>query len=77
MDQQVAYSPMGNRQGPFPEELPANVSPSQPLSGHGSPESAVPGNPGCTYKDLDGTNLWLKMAGTGTSGWKLVGSYTP
>lgn len=64
---------MGNRSGPFPEVLPTYVSPSHKLSGHGAPEGVTPGVPGQTYEDIDTNDLYLKMAGTQETGWRLVG----
>lgn len=39
------------------------------LVGHGSPEGAVAANPGTSYLDLDSGNFWVKVQGTGTTGW--------
>lgn len=68
------YVPMKNRGGAFNNStLPTRVYPAQALSGNGSPEGVVPGNPGQSYTDLDNNNLYLKIRGTQTIGWQLVG----
>lgn len=62
------------RATPFVGSLPTNVSPAQAISGHGSPEGSVPGNPGQRYQDLDTGDQWMKIQGTSELGWKLVGT---
>jgi hypothetical protein len=45
------------------------------LSGNGSPEGVVTANVGATWRQLDGgasTTLWIKEAGTSTTGWRPV-----
>lgn len=47
------------------------------LEGNGSPEGVVNAGPGTLYKQLDGANgstLWAKRAGTGTTNWETLGS---
>lgn len=44
------------------------------MSGHGSPEGVVPGNPGMRWNDLDTGDLYIKEAGTGMIGWQLRGT---
>lgn len=67
---------MLNRVGPFNSVLPSQVRPAQALSGNGSPEGVVPGNPGQTFIDLVTNNLWLKIRGSQTKGWQLVGVWS-
>lgn len=45
------------------------------LSGTGSPEGAVTASPGATYTDTAGTCgawQWVKVSGTGNTGWQVV-----
>lgn len=47
------------------------------LAGNGSPEGVINAAPGMTYRQLDGANgstLWAKRAGTGTTNWETLGS---
>lgn len=69
------YSPMGDRTGPEAQHaLPSQVQTSGiVIGGHGSPEGAVQSMPGQVYEDNDTGNLWMKIAGTGTAGWKQIG----
>lgn len=47
--------------------------PSSPLSGIGTPQSAVAGFPGNTYLDTSATNFYVKVTGAGTTtGWSLL-----
>lgn len=54
--------------------LSTRVSPCEPISGNGTPEGNVPGNPGQRYTDIDNGNMYLKIQGTAETGWRLVGS---
>lgn len=67
------FVPMANRLGPFVNVLPSRVSPAASITGHGTPEGAVPGVPGQRYDDLDTNNIYIKIAGTSVGGWQLVG----
>lgn len=62
------------RADPFVAALPTHVYPAQPISGHGSPEGTVPGNPGQRYQDLDNGDQWMKIQGTSALGWQKVGT---
>lgn len=55
--------------------FPAMVSPAGPVSGNGSPEGIVTGNPGRRYHDLVTDDAYLKIAGNQTVGWLLVGKW--
>lgn len=39
------------------------------LAGTGSPQGVVSASPGQTYVDVSTNNLWLKVTGTGNTGW--------
>lgn len=41
----------------------------EPAAGSGSPEGVVSGSPGKIYTDVDTSNLWNKVTGTGNTGW--------
>ena len=48
---------------------------SSELSGTGSPEGVVTASPGIYYTDTNGTNgawRWIKVSGTGNTGWMVV-----
>ncbi len=64
----------GNRPTPFQNVLPTNVNPCAPLSGHGSPEGVVAGNPGMRWLDIDTGDFWVKFAGTQAIGWRQQGA---
>lgn len=42
------------------------------LSGSGSPEGVVSAPPGATYVDTSGGTLYIKVTGTGATGWQVV-----
>lgn len=71
------YIAFGTRSGPDSvHELPSQVFTSGVIiGGTGSPQGVVPGNPGQMYEDnsVSPGNLWMKIAGTGVTGWQLVG----
>lgn len=68
------YVPMAGRTDLFPIVLPSTTSPAQSTSGHGPPEGVVIGNPGMRYVDIDTTNVYTKIAGSGVFGWVLNGT---
>lgn len=54
---------------------PAGTPTAFELRGTGFPEGAVTANPGTYYTDTAGTNgawRWLKVSGTGNTGWKVL-----
>lgn len=70
------YIAFGTRSGPDSQhELPSQVFTSGVIGGTGSPQGVVPGVPGQMYEDnsVSPINLWMKIAGTGVTGWQLVG----
>lgn len=64
---------MAGRTDTFVTTLPSTVGTSPELSGSGSPEGVVPGVPGQTFVNVDNLDLYLKIAGVQSMGWKLVG----
>lgn len=49
------------------------IPPNSPLSGTGSPQSAVAAFPGASYLDTSSTNFYVKTTGAGTTtGWSLL-----
>jgi hypothetical protein len=38
-------------------------------SGVGDPEGVVTANPGTTYVDTSDSSFWVKLTGTGDTGW--------
>lgn len=51
------------------------TGPAGPLTGTGSPEGVVTATPGTEYLDTAGTCgawRWIKVSGTGTTGWKVT-----
>jgi hypothetical protein len=64
---------MAGRTDLFTTTLPSTVGPSLELSGSGSPEGVVAGVPGQTFVNIDNLDLYQKIAGVQTTGWKLVG----
>lgn len=38
-------------------------------AGAGSPEGVVTANPGTTYVDTSDESFWVKLTGTGNTGW--------
>lgn len=71
------YVPFSGRPGPVAPPLPTHAHPSSPMSGDGSPEGVVPGNPGTRYTDLLTQNEYLKVAGVQSLGWQLIGKSCP
>jgi len=54
--------------------LPATVHAGPRISGYGSPEGTVEGQPGKEYVDIDTDFLWRKRKGMGSIGWEKIGS---
>lgn len=69
------YDPFAGRTGPFNYVLPGMLSPSTQLSGTGSPEGQNEGVPGQTFVDISNNDLYLKISGTQTTGWKKIGTW--
>jgi len=74
MEDAPSFVPFTGRTGPFAPFLPALSGNFEHVSGHGSPEGVVPGVPAQIYDDLDGGGMWMKLAGTQTLGWALIGA---
>ncbi|WP_336647511.1 hypothetical protein [Microbacterium sp. MMO-10] len=69
----------GNATGPAGADSTVPGPPGNPtayeMRGTGFPEGAVTANPGTYYTDTAGTNgawRWLKVSGTGNTGWKVL-----
>lgn len=68
------YIPMQGRAGPPSPPLPTHCHPCAALSGNGPPDGVVPSSPGTRYTDIATGLEYLKISGTQSTGWQLVGS---
>jgi len=73
MAESAMYTAFEGQTGPFAAFLPAMSESLYPIAAHGSPQGMVPAVPGQSYIDLDSGNLWIKVSGTQTLGWLLIG----
>ncbi|HUD75823.1 MAG TPA: hypothetical protein VMQ76_12185 [Terracidiphilus sp.] len=57
----------------FATTLPPTVEPGPDIVGSGSPEGNVEAAPGTGYTDSNNNDLYVKVAGVQTLGWRRVG----
>jgi hypothetical protein len=60
----------------FQPVLPSRLNATTRISGDGAPEGVVISSPGQVYTDNLSDNLYIKVSGTQTIGWRLIGKWT-
>lgn len=63
---------VSQRAGEFLDALVLQVNQGIPLSGTGSPESVLSAEPFKSYYDTSAGDHYVKMSGSGDTGWVLV-----
>ena len=66
---------MSLRMAEFIESITAQANQNKLLNGSGSPEGVISAEPYQMYIDFDasaGSNLYVKLAGSGSTGWTIV-----
>ena len=51
---------------------PVSTSAGAPLTGTGAPNGVQAASPGAQYWDSTGRTMYVKVTGTGTTGWEIL-----